>query len=229
MWFFVKSMLLCRFVLLFEPAHEEAEREAADKEQGADHPDHGSCLAVIGGGDNGGRCDYDAEDEMEDAGIGFFEYLFHELREKQNADQGAEAQRDDDAEVHIADTCVHVLVHLEVDEEVRRAHAGNDDAQREDGAGHDPGPEVLGDRDGQIVACSPETREGENGCDGGYYKMARLAALFPGFLVEGREGSEDTADKAPEYLEFVVFHEKGKGLCGEEKAQEASDSDGDEE
>ena len=166
---------------------------------------------------------------MEHAGVGFFEYLFHELREKKDADEGAEAQRDNDAEVHIADAGVHVLVHSKIDEEVRRAHAGNDDAQREDGAGHDPGPEVLGNRDGQIVTRGPEAGECEYGCDGGYCEMARFAALFSGFLIEGREGSEYTADKAPEYLEFVVFHKEGEGLCGEEEAQEAADSDGDEE
>lgn len=222
-------ILLCGFVFLFEPAHEEAECETSDEEQGADHPDRGGCLAVIGGGDDGGRCDYDAEDDMEHAGVGFFEDFFHQLREKQDADQGAESDRNDDAEVHVADAGVHVLVHLEVDEEVRRAHAGDDDAEGEYGARHDPGRKVLGYGDGQIVARSPESDKGEDSGDGGDRDMARFAALFSRFFIKRRKGSKDASDKAPENLELVVCHKEGEGLCGEKEAQEAADSDGDEE
>ena len=116
-----------------------------------------------------------------------------------------------------------------IKQEVGGAHAGDDDAEGKDGACHNPGRKVLGYRDGQIVTRGPEAGECEYGCDGGYCEMARFAALFSGFLIEGGEGSEYTADKAPEDLEFIVFHKEGEGLCGEEEAQEAADSDGDEE
>jgi len=225
----LNDFLVFGLVFPFEPAHEETEREAADEEQRADHPDRGCRLAVIGRRDDGGRCDYNAEDDMEDAGVCFLEDFFHQLREKEDADQGANAERKDDAEVHAADSGVHVLVHLKINEKVRRAHAGDDDAEGKYGARHDPGRKVLGYRDGQIVARGPKADKGEDSGDGGYRDMARFAALFSRFFIKRRKGSKDASDKAPEYLEFVVCHKEGERLCGEEEAQKAADSDGYEE
>ena len=144
---------------------------------------------------------------MVNEGVELLEQPGDELGEEQDAEDDAQRQGDDHAEVQILDAAGHRLVEAEIDQEVGGAHTRNDDAQANHHAAEQPVKE--GRFEGGILDGLHPAHQ-EEGADGHCAQqdpMPGFTALFPGGLEQRGEGAGDEADEQPGELCSVV----GKG------------------
>ena len=123
---------------------------------------------------------------------------------QQHARHQADAERDDDAEVEVADAAGHGLVQANINEEVGRAHSGQNHPKSDEYAAQDPVQE--GGRQRNVAGGRQPAHEDKHqrGDDDHDQPMAALAAFFGGFAEQRRQRAGNKADEQPDDLHRII-------------------------